>query len=250
MGMPISIHIRGEGARSRALEEPVRAAFDDLRAAEDRFSAYRPDSEISRIQRGEQALEQSSADVREVAQLCREALHRTNGVFDAWHCTPERPGAFDPTGLVKTWAVARAAGRFASLPERRLAWAIVAGGDVLARDIPAPGNTEADGWRIGIEDPADRSRVLAAVPLRDGGVCTSGTAARGSHIVDPRDGQSAREIVVQATVAAPSVVWADIWATALVAMGEEARTRTASLAGTSGLLVFADRQTHRWANGG
>ena len=51
---------------------------------------------------------------------------------------------------------------------------------------------------------------------------------------------------MQATVVAPSLVWADIWATTLVAMGEEALTLTTSIPGTSGLLVFADRQTHQW----
>lgn len=239
MGMPVSVHARGTGAHSPEADAGVRALLADLHRLEDVFSTYRPHSQVSRLQRGELTLEACDDDVREVHRLCETALALTGGAFDAWSAVPDRPGVFDPTGLVKSWAVARAARRLDGLAP---AFAVGAGGDVLV----LPG-TVAHEWRIGIEDPRDRRRVLATVPVRDGAVATSGVAARGLHIVDPRSGRRATE-VLSATVVGPSLLWADVFATAAVALGPDAVTWTQGLAGTSGMLVLADGAVHRWAN--
>jgi thiamine biosynthesis lipoprotein len=69
-------------------------------------------------------------------------------------------------------------------------------------------------WRLGIEDPRDRSRVEAVVQLRVGGLATSGSAARGAHVVDPRNGVPVSR-PGSASVWGPSLMWADVWATAL-----------------------------------
>lgn len=259
MGMPISVHMRGAGVRGSGVlaaeaDGAVQTLFDELRAHEARFSTHRAGSEISRLQRGEVSLAECSADVREVERLCRTAFERTDGYFDAWNCVPGRPGLFDPTGLVKTWAVGRAARRLGGLPGRGLTWAVNAGGDVLVRPALAGGEAgEAGGavvgeaWLVGIEDPADRTRVFAQVPVVDGAVATSGIAARGAHILDPHTGSAATG-VASATVVGPSLLWADVFATALVARGPDAAQWAASLRGTSGLLVLADGSTHRWSN--
>ena len=47
-----------------------------------------------------------------------------------------------------------------------------------------------------------------------GDAATSGNAARGAHIADPRSGRPVRRDG-SATVWGPSLVWADVWATAL-----------------------------------
>jgi thiamine biosynthesis lipoprotein len=100
---------------------------------------------------------------------------------------------------------------------------------------------------VGIEDPRDRHRLLAQVALRDGAVATSGLAARGAHILDPRTGRVATEVLA-ATAVGPSLLWADVWATSLVALGRRAVDLLGDLHGTSGLLVFADGATRRWVN--
>src|SRR5665811_1089022 len=77
-----------------------------------------------------------------------------------------------------------------------------AGGDILfatADDAPA--------WQVGIEDPADTSRMLATVPIRDGAIATSGRAARGAHIVNPKTGLRTSPLAA-ATVVGPSLLWA------------------------------------------
>jgi FAD:protein FMN transferase len=238
MGMPISVHVRGE----RALDDVVGAAvadlFDELREVEARFSPFREDSELCRLQRGEVELEHASDDMREVERLCRTALERTDGWFDAWHSRPD--GLFDPTGLTKTWGVGRAARHLDSLPG--LGYAIGAGGDILLRPT-----SDGEPWLIGIEDPRDRSCVLATVPVSDGAVATSGTAARGAHIRDPRTGAAMTEVLA-ASVVGPSLMWADVFATAAIARGAKAVDWVSTLHGTSGLLVLADGSVHRWAN--
>lgn len=121
-----------------------------------------------------------------------------------------------------------------------------AGGDVvLAGDPPA------DGWRIGIEDPAADpvaapgqgntagAEPLAVLELLDGAVATSSVGVRNwigpdgrpvHHIVDPATREPARTGLIAVTVAAPDPAWAEVWTKALFlagreAIGEEARAR-------------------------
>ena len=63
---------------------------------------------------------------------------------------------FDPTGVVKGWAVERAA----APPARRCDgtdFCLSAGGDLVCRTV----RPDADPWRIGIEDPHDPTRLVA-----------------------------------------------------------------------------------------
>ena len=117
---------------------------------------------------------------------------------------------FDPTGLVKGWAADRAASRLAELPGA--SYCLNAGGDVVV------GGTAGDGpgapRRVGIEDPRDRSRIAEVVDLHHGGVATSRTAARGTHLYDPVTGTFV-ERAGSVTVVGPTLMWADVWATAL-----------------------------------
>lgn len=239
MGMPVSVHARGADARSPEVDEAVHEVFTELRRLEAVFSTYRPDSEVSRLRRGSLLPEESSDVVREVHRLCVTARERTRGAFDAWRAVPGEPGLFDPTGLVKGWAVARASGVLEGLGP---SMAVDAGGDVLVVPGDAPYT-----WTVGIEDPADRRRVLARVRLTDGAVATSGTAARGLHITDPRTGRAA-EGLRSATVVGPSLMWADVFATAAVALGADAPAFVDGLHGTSGVLVRPDGTRHTWAN--
>src|SRR5262245_55005917 len=100
MGTTVSIDVRDEGFDPAALD----AALDVLRELEARFSTYRPDSEIRRLERGELALADAHPDVREVLDACAVLRAESDGAFDAW-----RDGSLDPSGYVKGWAAERAA---------------------------------------------------------------------------------------------------------------------------------------------
>ena len=234
MGLPVSVTVRGPGARSHRPDEAVRALFADLRRVDRVFSTYRPDSEISLLRAGTLPRELASPQVREVLDLCEQARRLTDGLFDA---DPPRSGPgsdgrrlLDPSGLVKGWAVERAAG--ALEPLHGLDWIVNAGGDVLGRAEHGPA------WRVAIEDPRDRSRLLCVLPLRSGAVATSGTVARGQHITDPRTGRPAADQLLSATVVGPSLTWADVLATAAFVEGTTATARVARLPGNEALLVL------------
>lgn len=214
MGMPISIHVRSALGRTAEMERVVAAAYAQLRWVDETFSTYQDGSWINRLRRGEVALDLCPPEVAEVARRCQAASGVTGGAFTAWLPDSEGVVRFDPTGLVKGWAVDRAAEQLARLPGA--SWAINAGGDVRVgrhRHVP-PTGTDADAWRIGVEDPRDRGRIARVVPLTEGGLATSGTAARGAHLYDPQT----REWIGRqgsTTVVGPTLEEADIWATAL-----------------------------------
>jgi thiamine biosynthesis lipoprotein len=236
MGMPVSIHLRGEGSRGTEADARVQAAYDELRAVDVLFSTYREDSEVSRIERGELEVADAHPLVREVVDLCATARTLTGGAFDAWRPDAGDPAGrrrFDPTGLVKGWAVQRAADHLVA----GLGCDVVvnAGGDVAART----GGAAPQPWRVGIEDPTDPARVVTVLPLVTGGVATSGTAHRGAHLVDPVDGRPVTGLL-SVTVTGPSLLWADVLATAAFVRGADALAVVEAVPGYEGLVIAAD----------
>jgi thiamine biosynthesis lipoprotein len=233
MGLPVSVHLRGDGSRSEAADERVRAAYDELRAIDVIFSPYRPGSDVSRIDRGELEVGDAHPLVAEVSALCETAREVTGGSFDAsYRSRSAGRRRFDPTGLVKGWAVQRAADHLAAGLGCDVS--INAGGDIAMR----PGR-EPLPWRVGVADPTDPRRVLAVVPVVSGGVATSGTAARGRHIIDPRHGGPVEDVLA-VTVIGPSLLWADVLATAAFVRGRAGLDLVESLDGYEALVVGAD----------
>jgi thiamine biosynthesis lipoprotein len=237
MGLPVSVHVRGPAARGPEVEAAVEGLFEALRADDALFSTWKTDSQVSRIRRGELLLADADPRVRHVAELCEEASRRTGGSFDAWLPGADGVRAFDPTGLVKGWAVEEATGalvqRLARLGPHDVL--VSAGGDVVVHCE----RTDTPDWRIALEDPRDRSRTLLTVPLRRGAVATSGTAARGEHIVDPATGAPPSGLL-SATVVGPELTWADVYATAAFVRGADALAWLAGLPGHAGVLVGRD----------
>ncbi|WP_377641704.1 FAD:protein FMN transferase [Oryzobacter terrae] len=217
MGMPVSVHVRAVDPAREEVEAAVGRVFAHLRRVDAALSTWRSDSDLLRLQHGETGEDDVLHPwVADVAELCLEAEDRTDGLFSAWRPAwgsrgpaPGRP-VFDPTGLVKGWAVAAAAEHLALVPGAT--WAVGAGGDVAVGSGPGPSDDPAP-WRVGIEDPRDPTRVVEVVELRRGGVATSGAARRGDHVVDPRTGTGVAR-PGSATVVGTDLLWADVWATA------------------------------------
>ncbi len=234
MGMPISIHLRGAQLDSAATAAAVARTFDDLRRVDDLFSTWKPGSQVSRLQRGELTLAAADLPVRDVVRLCEEARVDTDGWFDANLRDGAGGDRFDPTGLVKGWAVQRACSSLSTaLPEHDVL--VNAGGDIAV----ASGRADTPAWRLGIENPSDSGRLLDTVELRSGGLATSGTAARGHHIVSPRTGAPATELAA-VSVAGPSLMWADVYATAALARGPDCVGWLGTLTDHTWLVVGAD----------
>ena len=163
--------------------------------------------------------------------LCDEARARTGGWFDPRGLPEPRTGRprYGPSGLVKGWAVRRAA-RHLAVPDSH-GWCLNAGGDVL---VHAP--AEQPPWRVGVEDPDDPGRVMRIITRRGGAVVTSGTAHRGAHIIDPHTRRPATRVRA-VTVVGPDLMWADVYATAAAARGPAAMDWLAGLDGYQALLV-------------
>jgi thiamine biosynthesis lipoprotein len=236
MGMPISLALRGRHRDDAAARAAWAEVMTMLREVDRVFSTYRPDSAISRLGRGEIGVEDCPPEVAEVLVLGAEAERESGGAFSIR--LPGRDGGtvLDPSGVVKGWAVERAAAALHELDHTD--YCLSAGGDLTCRVLDPDGAP----WRIGIEDPADPRRLLAVLPLFTGAVAPSGTAPRGQHLVDARTGR-APSAVASVTVVAGSLTWADVDATAAYAQGPEAARWLEARPGRSGLVVWADGTT-------
>lgn len=224
MGTVFTIDIRDPGPWGGAVARVVSW----LHQVDAVFSTYRADSDISRIRRGELAVEHAHPDVAAVLDLAALIEEETGGYFTAWW-----DAALDPTGVVKGWAVEEAS-RLLLLHGSRN-HAVNGGGDIQCSGGPAADEP----WRIGITDPFDSSHLLSVVTGRDLAVATSGTAERGPHIVDPTTGEPARHLA-SVTVVGSSLTWVDAYATAAVAMGPDAARWIHHVPGHEALLVAAD----------
>ncbi|WP_211221860.1 FAD:protein FMN transferase [Granulicoccus phenolivorans] len=218
MGTTASLHIRTPesgtpgAASDSALAAAAEQAFDILRRADRVFSPYRADSDLLRIRRG--ALAESAADpwYAPVRALCTEAGTATGGLFTSELTGPDGTRGYDPTGLVKGWATERAAAGLRQVPG--IVFCLNVGGDLVAGHGPDADPAIPRAWRVGIADPTDPGQVSAVLEISDGALATSGTAQRGSHIIDPRTGTPARSTLASVTVVGPDLTWADVWATA------------------------------------
>ena len=105
---------------------------------------------------------------------------------------PSGAAGWDRTGLVKGGAVGTAADSLRALEQVTLS--INAGGDVVC-GLGKHSAELARPWNIGIEDPADRSRIAQVIPVVDGALATSSATARAriSSIPAPDEESSIRD---------------------------------------------------------
>lgn len=222
-GTAIGVDIRDPA--DRALADTI---FSWFRRVDDLFSTWRPETEISRIGRGELSPGGASPEVRQVLELCAQIHLESGGAFDitvgadprvTWR---EGLGPVDPSGLVKGWALDRAAERL--LGHGVANFTLNAGGDIITRGRPHPGAE----WRVGIQHPWARDKLAAVVGGNDLAVATSGLYERGAHILDPRTGRPASGLTA-VTVIADDLARADGCATAAIALGPDGMAWLASL---------------------
>jgi thiamine biosynthesis lipoprotein len=226
MGTVVSFHVAGSGGAASALDRAVAW----LHQVDERFSPFRPDSEVTRLADGRLAEADAHPHTREVLALVDLAAADSDGAFDARRWRAD--GRIDPSGLVKGWAVERAARDISAAVD---SFSIDAGGDVIVRSAPS----RPEPWRIGIRHPDRADRVAAVLRLRDGAVATSAAYERGAHIRDPRDGHVPSD-VRSMTVVGPDLTWADTFATAAYVMGRDGLAWVAGHPGYDALAITWD----------
>jgi FAD:protein FMN transferase len=243
-------------AEGVAAQAAIKQTFVE---AEQRFSRFRSDSELMQLNRATAPMIVSESMFAALV-AARRYVELTDGIFDPaigatlvalGYDRSFAPGALDRESDTK----AATAARFLDVEldhDRRevkrpsnvqidlggmikgrtvdeaAAWlprdgAIDAGGDAVMR------GGGRSGWLVEIEDPRDRSRIVATIRIRDRAVATSAANYRrwqvaGSqrhHIVDPRTQRSAATDLLQVTVVAPTAELADVLAKTVFVLGAE-----------------------------
>src|ERR1700722_2930126 len=143
MGTVVSFAGRPGALPGPAVRAALKAACAGLHRADAVFSTWDPGSPVSRLRRGAATPAEMPAEVGEVLGLCEQARALSRGWFDPW----AMPGGVDPTGLVKGWAVERAA--VALRAAGVIAALVNGGGDLTAFGEPEPGQP----WRAGVRHP-------------------------------------------------------------------------------------------------
>ena len=226
MGMPITVEAVDAWASAAALD----AVFSYFQYVDDTFSTYKLASEITRINAGALDLAQASEDMQTVFRLAAQTKCQTDGYFDI-ACD----GAYDPSGLVKGWAIANAAQLLRAGGLRN--FYVEAGGDIQA----CGHNADGQSWRVGIRNPFAMEEIVKVLAISNGGVATSGTYVRGQHIRNPKNKRIISEIV-SLTVIASDIYEADRFATAAFAMGRAGIHFIERLPGFEGYMIDRDGQ--------
>lgn len=248
----------------RANERPL-AAFASVRAwflaVESRLSRFRPESAVSRLNRGEEVEDWLLAEMARLAVAAWEATDglvnplvgaalETVGYDRAFEPGEERgwlrsspvpsprdaivvegtrvrlrDGRLDLGGLAKGWAVDRAVQLLAQQYPDSL---VNAGGDVCAVGGERPGEA---GWTLAVEGP---NGALLWQGVWEGAIATSSVARRrwrtrdggmAHHLIDPRIGLPAHSPYLQVSVAASECLTAEIWSKAILIGGPETYER-------------------------
>ena len=205
MGMPVTLEVVDNNVTLSNFEE-VYGYFDSV---DQKFSTFKKDSEISKINRGEIKLNEYSNEMAEVLRLCEQTKSSTNGYFDI-----EQKGFLDPSGLVKGWAIFNAAKIL--LGHGMENFYLDVGGDIQTFGTNGSGQP----WKIGIRNPFNRQQLVRILKVSGLGVATSGNYQRGDHIYNPLT-DAPLDQTVSLTVVASNIYEADRFATAAFAMGNK-----------------------------
>ena len=222
MGMPITIEIVSDGVMPNLFDR-VFTFFAEVDA---NYSPFKPESVVARIDSGELDPNDTDDEMQHILWLAGLTEWQTDGYFTVW-----QNGRFNPSGIVKGWAIYQAADlvRDAGFTD----FYIDAGGDVQIYGR----NPQAQPWQIGVRSPFDPTQIVKTLSATDCGVATSGFYQRGRHIYNPHAANDPLDEVVSLTVVGPNVFEADRFATAAFAMGRNGINFIESRPGLEGYMI-------------
>ena len=183
-----------------------------LQNVEEKFSPFLSESLVSRHTDLGEELQDDFFDLeyQEVYSRSIIAKKETYGLFD-----PFFDGKYNPTGFVKGWAIENAFMKYIKpLIDNNIleAGAINGAGDMQV-------GTRLDSnfsWKIGIENPEDKGKIIAKYSIKNGAVATSGLSKKGQHIKSDNDINH-----IQVTVVGTYLSEVDVLATAGVVANEK-----------------------------
>ncbi len=222
MGMPVMIEVIDPSVT----ESHINDIYIYFEYIDEKFSTYKATSEITQINEGKLGLPEASKDMKTVFLLADKTREETYGYFDIL-----RKGKYDPSGLVKGWAIYNAAQLLRKKGFRN--FYVDAGGDIQVYGK----NGEGQKWQIGIRNPFNIDEIVKVVSVTNRGVATSGTYIRGDHIYNPKSDDPLETEIVSLTVIGSNIYEADRFATAAFAMGSEGIYFIESLKGFEGYSI-------------
>jgi thiamine biosynthesis lipoprotein len=216
----------------------VAAVLERWEAA---FSLFRPESELSRVNR-------SSARVVAVSSLFVRAMEVALDMAAATE------GLVDPT-LCGRWPEIAVSGRLLSRPPglaldlNGVVKALAV--DEAAATLDGPGFVSVGG-DLAVRGPVDVALPAnGAIRVVSGGLATSGTATRGAHLVDAATGEASESRWEQVTASGATCLDADVAAKAGFLLGADgpewldARGIPGRFVGVGGAIV----ENRRWHYG-
>ena len=154
-----------------------------LQNVEEKFSPFLSESLVSRHTDIGEELQDDFFDIeyQEVYSRSIIAKKETHGLFD-----PFFDGKYNPTGFVKGWVIENAFMKYIKpLIDNNI---IEAGAINGAGDMQVGTKLESNFfWKIGIENPEDKGKIIAKYSIKNGAVATSGLSKRGRHIKSDND---------------------------------------------------------------
>lgn len=272
MGTIVEIRVpRGGNIAENGTRELIHDAFSEMSRVESVFSAHLPDSGLSRLNRSTTGVPtEVSEEMFALIQRSVQMGKASSGAFDItvkplidlWKAVRIKGAlpteaelnnalssvgseylrldpasrtvtfmkhgmSIDMGGVAKGYAVSRAAG-------------VLRAGGIHSAIIHAGGDMYCLGrrsnmakWKVGIQHPRNKQRIVFRLPLSDASIDTSGdyerffllNGKRYSHIIDPRSGYPTGEYVVSATVVTDDPAYGDMLSTALSVLGPDALVR-------------------------
>lgn len=248
--MGTDVELFGEPAGFGAVE----AEFERLEAI---LSRFRPDSELSRLNRN--GYVEAGTDLLAVVTLALDARERTGGLFDPTvhdalvaagydrsfellqHDRPRTATAIACGGRVTICGreILLAPGTHLDLGGIGKGYAVDRAAELLGAHGPALVNAGGDiacqggSWPVGVELPGG----ALTIALERGALATSGSDRRawagGHHLIDPRTGLPAESSYLRVTVAAATAAEAEVLAKAIY-LGADPGGTPAVLVGLDG----------------
>jgi FAD:protein FMN transferase len=207
--------LAGEPIDPAALRSRIATVLEEW---EQVLSTWRPDSDLSRHNRGEPA----SPALARVLALAGQFHHATGGAFDHRLLAQLGEAGFGPGGsgidlssIGKGFAVDRVVESLDAAGLRRFAFSLA--GEVRTRGT----------WPVTLENP-ETGGAGPVVELAGQALATSGNrhlwqaapdGRRRAHILDPASGRPVERPPCSVTVIAPDAATASAWATALFVLG-------------------------------
>ena len=100
MGMPISVEI----VDGNAAQDNINKIFNYFKYVDEKFSVFKNNSEITKINNGKIRKRDYSEDMKNI-ELAEQTKKETDGYFDIVN----NNGKYNPSGIVKGWAIYKAA---------------------------------------------------------------------------------------------------------------------------------------------